>query len=90
MLCTPILLSLRVDLKSLIDKAWNELSMNDLKSAQLAAKAYLAPENVLIPYSILVKMLSLPPLNLLFEIAKPFGKRGMILVIFGNVLSISD
>ena len=83
MICVPIILSMRSEIRYEFDKAWQYLSTTDTKMIQYSAKIQSSvsakvgdPDDLKITYKILMKILKDTSFSKYIEVGARFGKKG--------------
>lgn len=80
MICTPILLSQRSQVRNEFDRAWMHLSSTDLECMQVAVKGKSSssndPDDMKISYKIFRRIVTETSFADFFSISLPFGKKG--------------
>ena len=80
MICTPILLSQRSQVRNEFDKAWMHLSSTDSECMQVAVKGKSStsndPDDVKISYKIFKRIITETLFADFLAISQPYGKRG--------------
>lgn len=89
MLCVPVILSMRGELRNAFDKAWLYLSNNDTATIQYATKIQSTvaaragdPDDLKINYKILKKILKMTSFSKYIEVGARFGLLGLLFIIY--------
>lgn len=76
MVCTPVFLHQRAELRKDLEKAWIDLTMTDLEATHAAARnSTVDPDNAMLTFKLFEKLTRISHFSKHFEIAECFGIR---------------